>query len=87
MIDASSVTTFVNGRMAAFLGYRVDEMIGVPLYEFIHADARTELFGWNRDVDSVRTGRAFSRPRRPRPVRREGQRAKYDPHRQLTRTA
>jgi diguanylate cyclase (GGDEF)-like protein/PAS domain S-box-containing protein len=40
MIDANSVTTFVNGRMAALLGYRVDQMIGVPLFEFIHADAR-----------------------------------------------
>ena len=40
MIDTNSVTTFVNGRMAALFGYRVDEMIGIPLFEFIQADAR-----------------------------------------------
>jgi len=34
-IDAEAVTTFVNQRMAALLGYTVAEMIGEPLWSFM----------------------------------------------------
>ncbi|MEA2467131.1 MAG: hypothetical protein QOJ57_1257, partial [Thermoleophilaceae bacterium] len=34
-IDANSVTTFVNARMAEMLGYEVEEMIGRPLEQFV----------------------------------------------------
>ena len=47
MLDAESVTVFVNPRMAAMLGYSVDEMHGRPLSDFVSetalADARTCL--------------------------------------------
>jgi PAS domain S-box-containing protein len=34
-IDASLLTSFVNGRMATMLGYSVQEMLGRPLFEFM----------------------------------------------------
>jgi len=37
-IDASNITTFVNAKMAAILGYTADEMIGAPLFAFIDAE-------------------------------------------------
>src|SRR5581483_6219925 len=39
-IDAAGITTYVNERMAAMLGYRVEEMIGSPLDRFMDADGR-----------------------------------------------
>lgn len=44
VLDTHGVTRFVNPRMAEMLGYAVEEMIGVPLVEFVdeawHAQAR-----------------------------------------------
>ncbi len=37
MIDTDNQTTFVNPRMAAMLGYKVDEMIGQSLFSFMDA--------------------------------------------------
>ncbi len=34
-IDAENITTFVNARMAEMMGYRVDEMVGKPLFSFL----------------------------------------------------
>jgi two-component system CheB/CheR fusion protein len=39
-IDVEGVTTFVNPRMAAMLGYAVDELLGKPLLEFVTATHR-----------------------------------------------
>lgn len=39
-IDASGVTDFVNPKMARMLGYRVEEMIGRPLFDFMDAEGR-----------------------------------------------
>ena len=39
MLDADNRTTFANGRMAAMLGYRLDEMVGRPLERFLQTDA------------------------------------------------
>lgn len=35
MIDAKSVTTFANPRLAEMLGYNVEEMVGRPVFDFI----------------------------------------------------
>ncbi len=40
VIDASSNTAYVNGRMAAMLGYSPAEMLGVPLFAFMDEDGR-----------------------------------------------
>jgi PAS domain S-box-containing protein len=40
MIDAGSVTTFVNPKMASMLGYAVEEMVGRNLFEFMDDRAR-----------------------------------------------
>jgi diguanylate cyclase (GGDEF)-like protein/PAS domain S-box-containing protein len=40
MIDAAGTTTFVNHRMADLLGYRVEEMIGRPLFDFLDDEGR-----------------------------------------------
>ena len=40
MIDAASVTTFVNPKMASMLGYTVQEMLGRPMYDFMDEHAR-----------------------------------------------
>ncbi len=40
MIDAATVTTFVNPKMASMLGYTVEEMIGRPMYDFMDDRAR-----------------------------------------------
>lgn len=39
-LDAEARTTFVNHRMAAMLGYSVDEMLGRPLYDFMDDESR-----------------------------------------------
>ena len=41
MIDAASVTTFVNPKMASMLGYTVQEMLGRPMYDFMDERACT----------------------------------------------
>ncbi len=35
LIDADARTTFVNGRLAALLGYAEEEMLGRPIFEFL----------------------------------------------------
>ena len=42
-IDAQSVTTFVNPKMAAMLGYAIEEMLDRPLIDFMDAEGRTIL--------------------------------------------
>jgi PAS domain S-box-containing protein len=37
-LDADDCTTFVNARMAEMLGYRPDEMLGRPVYDFLAAE-------------------------------------------------
>jgi PAS domain S-box-containing protein len=39
-IDAAGNTTFVNEKMAAMLGYTVDEMTGASMYTFMDEEAR-----------------------------------------------
>jgi PAS domain S-box-containing protein len=39
MVDAELVTTFVNRRLAAMLGYDAEEMLGLPLRAFMEDDA------------------------------------------------
>ena len=39
-IDAKNITTFVNARMAQMLGYTVEQMIGVELFEFLDDEGR-----------------------------------------------
>ena len=47
MIDAATVTTFVNPKMARMLGYEAEEMLGRPMYDFMddraQADARENV--------------------------------------------
>lgn len=38
VIDAENKTIFVNQKMAAILGYRVNEMVGRPLFDFMDAE-------------------------------------------------
>jgi len=40
IVDAKGKTTFVNERMGKMMGYTVDEMIGRPLFEFMHEEDR-----------------------------------------------
>jgi sigma-B regulation protein RsbU (phosphoserine phosphatase) len=42
MLDAESMTVFVNRRMAAMLGYSVEEMHGRPLSDFVPETARAQ---------------------------------------------
>jgi PAS domain S-box-containing protein len=42
MVDAHGSTTFVTGRMAAMLGYAVDEMIGHSMYDFMDDEGRAD---------------------------------------------
>lgn len=42
IIDAAGMTTFVNQRMAAMLGYSVAEFLGRSMYDFMDADAVEE---------------------------------------------
>src|SRR5688500_2702974 len=41
-IDASARTDYVNHRMAAMLGYAVEEMLGRPMFDFMDEEARRE---------------------------------------------
>lgn len=38
LIDTQARTTFVNGRLAALLGYRQDEMVGRTVFDFLDRD-------------------------------------------------
>ncbi len=40
MIDAASITTYVNPKMASMLGYTAEEMLGRPMYDFMDELAR-----------------------------------------------
>lgn len=42
IIDSDSYTTFVNDTMAQMLGYSSQEMLGVPLWEFINETERSK---------------------------------------------
>lgn len=42
VIDADSITTFVNRRMAEMLGYSVDEMTGMSMYEFMGSEEKSQ---------------------------------------------
>ena len=42
MIDAEGRTEYVNERMAALLGYSIEEMLGRPMYDFMDDEARRE---------------------------------------------
>ncbi len=43
LLDENLITVFVNDRMAAMLGYSVDEIIGQPLSHFLHPDELESL--------------------------------------------
>jgi PAS domain S-box-containing protein len=41
-IDRDAKTDYVNGRMADMLGYRAEEMLGRPMFDFMDDEARAE---------------------------------------------
>jgi two-component system cell cycle sensor histidine kinase/response regulator CckA len=41
-IDRAAMTTYVNDRMTEMLGYRGDEMLGRPMFDFMDDDARLD---------------------------------------------
>jgi two-component system, cell cycle sensor histidine kinase and response regulator CckA len=43
VLDASSVTTFVNARMANLLGRSVEDVAGRPLLDFVQDDCRAQI--------------------------------------------
>jgi diguanylate cyclase (GGDEF)-like protein/PAS domain S-box-containing protein len=49
LIDATNITTFVNPRMAAMLGYAPEEMMGRPLFDFLDAEARAAFTAHHPD--------------------------------------
>ncbi|MBW2636353.1 MAG: PAS domain S-box protein [Deltaproteobacteria bacterium] len=53
VIDDEAKTAFVNSRMAAMLGYTVDEMIGRSLFSFM---GKSGLASVNRCLESVKGG-------------------------------
>lgn len=53
-IDARFITSFVNRRMAALLGYTVEEMIGRPLFDFLfESDIEQKRFDLQRRRQGV----------------------------------
>ncbi len=42
-VDEDAVTTYVNEQMAEMLGYRVEEMTGRPLQDFLPEEGRTQI--------------------------------------------
>ncbi len=52
-IDAQGKTTFVNQKMADMLGYRVEEMVGVSLLEFMDEEGRATAL---RNLERRRLG-------------------------------
>jgi len=53
VLDAEAKTTFVNGRMAAILGRRADELTGTPSVALIHPDSRAV---WAQHHERRQTG-------------------------------
>lgn len=53
LLDAQMCTTFANERMAEMLGYRVREMIGRSMYDFMDDEAREEA---ERNADRRQAG-------------------------------
>ncbi|MEO6579458.1 MAG: PAS domain S-box protein, partial [Candidatus Limnocylindria bacterium] len=39
-LDADAITTFVNLRMAEMLGYRVEEMLGTPVFDYMDPESQ-----------------------------------------------
>lgn len=54
-IDANSITTFMNGRMARMLGYSPDEVIGMPLNSIV---SKAEQPKAASNIESGRRGRS-----------------------------
>jgi PAS domain S-box-containing protein len=54
-IDANSITTFMNGRMAGMLGYTQDEVIGMPLNSIV---SKAEQPKAASNIESGRRGRS-----------------------------
>jgi len=52
-IDADNVTTYVNARAAALLGYTVPEMVGTPIWEHISSQSRAAA---ETTIQARRTG-------------------------------
>ena len=53
ILDTDHRTTFVNSRLAEMLGYTIDEMVGVPLVDFVDGGARD---GVRAALTSTRAG-------------------------------
>jgi len=53
IIDNDNYTTFVNDKMAQMLGYAPQEMLGMPLWEFMHEEEKTQA---RNNVDRRRRG-------------------------------
>ncbi len=53
-IDANSITTFMNSRMASMLGYTQDEVIGMPLTSIV---SKAEQPKAAQNIQSLRQGR------------------------------
>ncbi|HUQ98389.1 MAG TPA: PAS domain S-box protein [Gemmatimonadaceae bacterium] len=53
-IDANSITTFMNGRMASMLGYTQDEVIGMPLHSIVSKAEQPKAMS---NIESGRHGR------------------------------
>jgi len=64
MLDAESITVFVNRRMAAMLGYSVEEMHGRPLSDFVFQTAFAETLEYLRHAGSTEGERAQVQYRR-----------------------
>jgi PAS domain S-box-containing protein len=67
MIDGDHRTTYVNRRMAEMLGYRVEEMLGKPVSEFVPEEGRAGL-----DAELGGAGADAGRPREVRYLRKDG---------------
>ena len=60
VIDAGNQTSFVNPRMVELLGYREDEMIGIPVRSFMDGENETNLFiGMKNGVQKSESQREF----------------------------
>src|SRR6185295_16969641 len=42
-LDHANITTFVNPKLASWLGYTVDEMVGQSVFAFLDADERARV--------------------------------------------
>jgi two-component system, cell cycle sensor histidine kinase and response regulator CckA len=52
-IDTAGRTTFVNNRMAEMLGYTIEDMLGRPLFDFVHEHDHKRVL---RDTERRRDG-------------------------------